>query len=120
MGSAPPKPLFILGSVAAVLYLLSGVIIGVLMPSHWEEAAASDQVIWIVFSLGGCLLLALGLWVFRRSPWPGAVLISLGGILGALPIFWTVVALLLAVALVVLSVFYARRVSRAHAGQQDT
>jgi hypothetical protein len=118
MRTAPPKPLFILGSVVAVLYLLSGVVIGVLIPSFWEDSATSDRVFWIVLSLGGCLLLALGLWVFQRSPWPGAVLISLGAILGAIPLFWTLVALLLAIALVVLSVTYARRATGAGDAQE--
>lgn len=112
--SVPPgtKPLFVLGYVAAAVYLLSGLILGFL-PAHWDEAGVLDQVIWIVLSLGGCLLLLLGLMVFERTPRRGAILISLGGILGAAPLFWTVLTLLMAVALVALSVIYARRLTAA-------
>jgi hypothetical protein len=39
----------------------------------------------------------------------GATLISVGAILGALPIFWALLPLLLALALIVLTVVYARR-----------
>jgi hypothetical protein len=40
------------------------------------------------------------------------VLVSLGAVLGALSIFWTIVVLIVAVALIVLSVRYARGASR--------
>lgn len=108
-----PKSLFVLGGIAAVIYLLSGLFVG-FSPSHWEEAATADQVIWIVLSLGGCFLLTVGLWLFQRSPWTGAALISLGGVLGALPLFWTVLLPLLAIALVVLSFIHARRETAAN------
>ena len=110
MASFPPgqKPLLILGSVAVVLDLLLGIIIGV-MPSHWEEASTSAQLVFVALAVAGSSVLALGLWVFQRSPWLGAALISIGAILAALPLFWMIVPVLLAVALVVLSIVCARR-----------
>jgi hypothetical protein len=103
------KILVVLGTFVAAAYVLIG-IIGGLLPSHWEEASgASDRIIWIVLLVGGGLLLFLGLRMSRRSPWLGAALISLGAVAGALPIFWTLIALLVAITLVVLSVLYARR-----------
>jgi di/tricarboxylate transporter len=88
-------------------------IIGGLLASHWEEASTSDRVIWTVLLVGGGILLFLGLRMSRRSPWLGAALISIGAVVGALPIFWTLIAIVVAVVLVVLSVIYARRASGA-------
>ena len=61
--------------------------------------------------IGGAILLFAGLRISRRSPWGGFALISAGALAGALPIFWTLIAVVLAIALVVLSFLYARRVS---------
>jgi hypothetical protein len=110
MPSFPPaqRPLLILGSVAVILDLVLGLVVG-LMPSHWEEASTSAQAVFVVLAVVGSLVLALGLWEFQRSPWLGVALISVGAICGALPLFWTIVPVLLAVALIVLSVIYARR-----------
>ena len=97
-----------MGSVAVILDLVLGLVVG-LMPSHWEEASTSAQAVFVVLAVVGSLVLALGLWEFQRSPWLGVALISVGAICGALPLFWTIVPVLLAVALIVLSVIYARR-----------
>jgi hypothetical protein len=104
------KLLVVLGTFTGIAYLLIGVVGGV-WPSHWEDASASDQIIWIVLLIGGGLLLLAGVRISKRSPWPAAALISVGAILGALPIFWTVLALVVAITLVVLSILYARRVA---------
>jgi hypothetical protein len=91
-----------------VLDLVLGIMIGV-MPSNWEEASTSAQLVFVALAVAGSLVLALGLWLFQRSPWLGVALVSIGAILGALPLFWMVVPMLLAVALVVLSIVHARR-----------
>jgi hypothetical protein len=101
------KLLVVLGTFTGIAYLVIGVV-GGLWSSHWEDASASDQIIWIVLLLGGGLLLLAGIRISKRSPWAAAALISVGAVLGALPIFWTVLALLVAIALVVLSILYAR------------
>ena len=105
------KLLVVLGTFVAAAYVIIG-IIGGLLASHWEEASTSDRVIWTVLLVGGGALLFLGLRTSRRSPWLGAALISIGAVVGALPIFWTLVALVLAATLVVLSIVYARRAAR--------
>ena len=101
------KALVVLGFFTAVAYALVG-IIGGLSLSHWDEASAGDQILWVALLVGGAILIIAGLRISRRSPWGGAALISIGALAGALPIFWTVVALLVAVTLVVLSILYAR------------
>ena len=102
------KALVVLGFFTAVAYLLVG-IIGGLSLSHWDEASASDQILWASLLIGGAILIIAGLRISRRSPWAAAALISVGALVGALPIFWTLIALVLAVALIVLSLLYARR-----------
>ncbi len=107
------KVLVVLGTFVAAAYVLIG-IIGGLLSSHWEEASGwSDRIVWVVLLVGGGALLFLGLRMSRRSPWLGAALISVGAVAGALPIFWTLIALVLAIALVVLSIIYAVRATRA-------
>ena len=104
------KALVVLGFFTAAAYLLVG-IIGGLSLSHWDEASTGDQVLWAVLLIGGAILLFAGLRISRRSPWAGFALISVGALAGALPIFWTLIAVVLAIALVVLSFLYARRVT---------
>lgn len=99
-----------LAAVSGVIYLVVG-IAGGIWPGHWDQASASDQILWFVFGIGGGVLVLAGLRLIDRFPKLAATLISIGGIAGALPIFWTVVALLLALVLIVLSVLYASRAS---------
>ena len=105
------KALFGLGAIAGVAFILVG-LAGGIWPGHWDDAPASDQILWIVFGVGGGVAVLTGLRLLRRSPWGGATLVSLGAVVGALPIFWLLLPLLVAIALVVLSVLYARRVGR--------
>lgn len=108
------KLLVVLGTIVGVAYVLIG-IVGGLWSSHWDEASASDQILWVVFLVGGAVLLFIGLRISRQRRWPGAALVSLGAVVGALPIFWTIAAPILAIALVVLSMMYARRAGTAPA-----
>jgi hypothetical protein len=93
-------------------YLIVGVA-GAIWPGHWDDAAASDQIVWAVLLIAGGLLVLAGLRLLQRAPARGGMLVSIGAVVGALPIFWALVPLLLAVALIVLSVVYARRAPRA-------
>lgn len=102
------RALLRLGWVVAVFYLVFGLVIG-LLPSHWDEASLTDQVFYIVFVVGGGVLLAVGLRVFEQAAWPGAALVSVGAVAGAVPLFWTLLLPLFAIALLVLSVRDARR-----------
>jgi hypothetical protein len=104
--------LFWLGYLTSAAYLFAG-IAGGIWPGHWDDTGAADQILWVVLLVGGALLLLAGLRLIERSPWPGAALVSIGAVAGALVIFWTFVVLIAAVALVVLAVVYARRLSRA-------
>jgi hypothetical protein len=105
------KLLIALGAVAGTAYLLAGVLGGAFWPSHWEEASRADQVLWLIFLGGGGLLVLAGLRLFARSPWTGAALVSVGAVAGAVPLFWTLAVPLVAIALVALSIKYARRVA---------
>jgi hypothetical protein len=62
-----------------------------------------------VFLASGALLLVAGLRLFSRRPGVDAVLVSIGGLAGAVPLFWTLLLPLVAIALIVLSVRDARR-----------
>ena len=100
-----------LGMFTGVAYLIVGVA-GAIWPGHWDDAAASDQIVWAVLLIAGGLLVLAGLRLLRRAPARGATLVSIGAVIGALPIFWALLPLLLAVALIVLSVLYARRAAQ--------
>ena len=97
-----------LGMFTGVAYVIVGVA-GAIWPGHWDDAPASDQIVWAVLLIAGGLVVLAGLRTLRRAPVRGATLVSLGAVVGALPIFWALLPLLLAVALIVLSVLYARR-----------
>ena len=107
-----PNLLRNLGYFAAATYLVVGLVAG-LWPSHWDNTGAGDQAVWIGLMVGGAMLLVAGLRLFPRSNWGGAVLVSVGAFFGALPIFWTGLALVLAVVIVLLAVRHARGPSRA-------
>lgn len=97
-----------LAAVTGVLYLVVGVAGGI-WPGHWDDTGAADQIVWVVLGVAGGALVLAGWRLLDRSPKLAATLICVGAVVGALPIFWTVVAPALALALVVLSVVYARR-----------
>ena len=106
------KALLALGTFTGIAYLIIGVA-GAIWPGHWDEAAASDQILWAVCLVAGGLLVLAGLRLLHRAPARGATFVSIGALLGALPIFWALLPLLLAIALLVLSVLHARRAARA-------
>jgi di/tricarboxylate transporter len=105
------KALVRLGWITAIVYIAVGLVVG-LLPSHWKETGAADQVLWVVFLAGGGLLLIAGLRSIERSPWLGAGLISLGGLAGVAALFWTIVVPLAAIALIVLSIMTASRMRK--------
>jgi hypothetical protein len=105
------KALLGLGMFTGIAYLIVGVA-GAMWPGHWDEAAASDQILWAVFLTVGGLLVLAGLRLLHHAPVRAATLVSIGAVLGVLPIFWALLPLFLALALLVLSVLYARRAVR--------
>jgi hypothetical protein len=102
------KALLWLGWFTGVAFIVIG-IAGGIWPGHWDDAPASDQIVWVVLGVGGGLAILAGLHVFPRFAWAGAALVSVGAVTGALPIFWALLPLLLAAALVMLSILSARR-----------
>ena len=111
-----PKALFSLGLFTGVAYIIVG-IAGGIWPGHWDDTGATDQIFG---SRSGSEEGSSSL----RSPTAsalalaGATLVSVGAILGALPIFWTLVPLILTLVLIVLSVMYVRR-ARVRASARD-
>lgn len=99
-----------IAGLLAITYLIAGVV-GAAARGHWDEASATDEILWYVFSFAGALLLVVGLRALDGSPWIGAIVASVGAAVGALPVFWTIVVPMLAILFVVLVVVYARRIS---------
>ncbi len=93
----------------ALLLAASSVVVAVLGGALIDFKKGSDRGFWIGFLLGAAALLLLGLWVASRSRWGGVVLLAVGGILGSLVTFWTIVYPLAAIVLVVLAVVWATR-----------
>lgn len=100
--------LFWLGTITGIAYLLIGAF-GAWWPGHWDDAAASDQILWGALLMGGGVALLAGLRIIERSPRWGAILVAVGAVAGALVIFWTVIVIVVALTVVVLAVVYARR-----------
>jgi hypothetical protein len=90
--------------VLAGIYVLAA-IAGILA----DFDTTQDTVLWATFLGGGALLILLGHRVFRSSPTLAAILVSLGTIGGAFPLFWTILVPLAAAVLIALSFALARR-----------
>jgi len=90
--------------VAALLYV--GVGLGELI---FADGPLGHRVTFaVVLSLVAVLVL-VGIRLIDDRPWTGAAMASVGAIAGGLALFWTIAALLLAIAIVTLSVLAARR-----------
>lgn len=96
-----------LSALAAAAYILAA-ILGIIFEASDDT---SGIVIWVVLLLGGGLLILVGLRTFTRSPWLGAVVLSVGAAAGALALVWSIIAPIAAIVLIVLSVLYARRLT---------
>lgn len=108
MDSRAYRVLRVLGWIDAVLFLLAGV---------GELILADDPFGHRVFFLGVLTLFAVLVLVGvrlvpTRWSWLGVILASIGAILGGLSLFWTGLAIVLAIAIVVLAVVCAVRASR--------
>lgn len=76
---------------------------------------ANAQVSGSVMNVVGAFLIVAGLYAFTRtSPWVAVALVTLGSVVGTLPIFWAGVTTIAMIALIVLIVRDAR-----HASAQD-
>ena len=92
--------------VAALLYIVVG-----LVELIFADGTLAHRVTFAaVLSLFAALVL-VGIRLIDSRPWIGAAMASVGAIAGGLALFWTIAALLLAIAIVTLSVLAARRAS---------
>ena len=100
------KSLRIVGWLTAALL----VVIGIAEATYASGTRAHQTLFFVALTLFAALIVA-GITLLPRRPWLGAGLASLGAVLGGVSLFWTVVALLLAITIVTLSIVCARRVS---------
>jgi FtsH-binding integral membrane protein len=97
----------ITGLALAAVYAIAG-ITGIL--ADWETG---ETVLWVVFLVGGALLIILGQRVFDFSPTLAGILASVGAAAGGFALFWLIVVPLAAAAVIALSVAIARQTSTA-------
>jgi hypothetical protein len=93
-----------LALVLAACYALAGII-------GWIANAAEggDLAFWLGLLLGGAVLILAGLFLAPRWSVTSVVLLGIGGLAGALALWWSVVAPILAIVLIGLAVAAARR-----------
>jgi hypothetical protein len=90
--------------VAAALYVVVGV--GELI---FADDALGHRVLFAVVLLVFAVFVVGGVALIAKRPWIGAAITSVGAIAAGFALFWTVAAILLGLAIVVLSVMVARR-----------
>jgi hypothetical protein len=100
------KGLRITGWILAVLLVGMGI-----AEATYASGTRAHQTLFFVALMLFAVLVVTGIRLIERRPWLGCVLASVGAVLGGLALFWTVLALLLAVAVVALSIRSARRLS---------
>lgn len=88
----------------SVLYLVAAV--GGLALLNFESTR--DGVLWVGFLVSGAVLLLLGHLGLRPGT-RSAVMVSLGAVLGGLPLFWTIVVPIAVAAVIACSIALARR-----------
>jgi hypothetical protein len=71
-------------------------------------SSTRDVVLWTVLLLVGAAFLAAGQLLLPTGP-PSAALVSLGAVLGGLPLFWTLLVPIAVAAVIACSVRLARR-----------
>jgi hypothetical protein len=67
-----------------------------------------DSLLWVGFLLGGATLMLVGQLVLPRGG-RSALLVSLGAVLGGLPLFWTLLVPVAVAAVIACSIALARR-----------
>ena len=100
------RGLRVLAWVAALLYVAVGLLELIL-----ADGSLGHRVIFAVVLGFFAVLVLVGVRLIPDRPWIGAAMASVGAIAGGLALFWTIAALLLAIAIVTLSVLAARRAS---------
>lgn len=103
------RAVLILGALLAAVYLIAGLVGAIFI--DWDDDDGGDSAFWIVFLVGGALVLVAGLLARSRSRWLAVALLAIGAIAGAVVIFWSVLIPLAALVLIVLAVLWAREPS---------
>ena len=88
----------------SVLYALAA-IAGLVLVNF---GSTRDRVLWTLLLLGGAALLAAGQFLVHGGT-TSAALISVGGVLGGLPLFWTLLVPVAVAVVIACSVKLARR-----------
>jgi len=93
-------------SVIATLYLgilgLAGLVLTLIPSVDFGDERWAAAVICALMILG-----AIGFLIMDRQPWPGAVLAILGSIAAAIPLFWTIVPIVIGIVFIVVAVMRA-------------
>jgi hypothetical protein len=105
-GDRTTQAAYVIALILAIGYIAAGVVGWI---ADVTDGDSGDLAAWLALLLGGAALLLAGLFLVTRWSWPSTALVSLGTIAGALAVFWSIIAPLLAIALVVLAVLLARR-----------
>jgi len=103
----------VLAAVLGVGYIAAGVVGAAF---DVTDGAGSDLAFWLVFLVGGGALVLIGSFVLGSRPVLSAALTSVGALAGVVAVFWSVIAPVLTLALVVLSIARARRVASGRRG----
>ena len=90
--------------LAAALYVVVGV--GELILA---DESLGRRLLFAVVLLVFAVLVVGGVALIAQRPWIGVAVASIGAILAGFALFWTVAAIVLGLAIVVLSVMVARR-----------
>ena len=68
----------------------------------------TELVVWLTFLLGGAALMVLGQVVVPPS-WPSAIAVSLGAVIGGLPLVWTILVPVVVAVIITCTFALARR-----------
>jgi LPXTG-motif cell wall-anchored protein len=82
---------------------------GLLVGFEDDWGSTGEQVAFIALTLGGAAILAAGLYFARRRDRFAAPLIILGAVVCGFMIWWTILAPFVAVAVILLTIFWMRR-----------
>ena len=88
----------------AVLYVV-GALAGLIL---FDFDTTRDTLLWVGFLVGGAVLMVVGHLGLPRGA-RSAVLVSLGAVMGGLPLFWTLVVPIAVAAVIACSIALARR-----------
>jgi hypothetical protein len=100
------RSLRVLSWLAVVLYVGVGT-----LELLFADGPLGHRVLFAAVLTGFAVLVLSGVRLIGSRPWIGVAVASVGAVLGGFALFWTVAAIALAVAIVVLSVLVARRSS---------